>query len=63
MNEKQMHDLRDDVCPDCGHHGLRPGPRGGAGQNIFCDQCHAGFNVAYPRYIVMAERIRKPNEH
>lgn len=49
--------LRRNVCPDCGNLGLDAGPRGGAGQNIFCPNCGAGFNVAWPRYIVMAQRI------
>jgi hypothetical protein len=49
--------LRTDTCPDCRSLGLRAGPRGGAGQNIFCDACGSGFNIAYPRFIIMAQRI------
>jgi hypothetical protein len=36
---------------------MRGGPRGGAGQNIFCDHCGSGFNVALPRNIVFVQRI------
>jgi hypothetical protein len=49
--------LRRDTCPDCGHLGFRDGPRGGAGINVFCLSCGAGFNIAMPRYIMFAERI------
>jgi hypothetical protein len=56
--------LQRDQCPDCKRLGFVGGPRGGAGQNIFCANCGAGFNVALPRSIVMAERIpaRKPTD-
>lgn len=38
-------------CPDCGGFIFRPGPRGGAGQNIECVGCSSRFNVVryYPR--------------
>jgi hypothetical protein len=49
--------LRRDQCPDCGWLGFRGGPRGGAGQNIFCLHCSAGFNVAFPRHIIFVQRI------
>jgi hypothetical protein len=49
--------LQQDTCPDCGADGLLPGPRGGAGQNLFCDACGSAFNVALPRYIITAQRI------
>ena len=32
-------------CPDCGGSLFRPGPRGGASQNIECVQCLSRFNV------------------
>jgi len=52
--------LRQDVCPDCGEtEGFVDGPRGGAGRNIFCKHCRAGFNVAWPRHILFAHRIGK----
>jgi hypothetical protein len=57
-DEELLAPLRHDICPDCGAKPLRAGPRGGVGQNIFCDGCGAGFNVVYPRYIVMAQRIK-----
>lgn len=31
-------------CPRCAHSPLEPGPRGGAAQNVFCENCGAGFN-------------------
>jgi hypothetical protein len=56
--------LRQDICPDCNSRaGLHPGPRGGAGQNIFCIGCGMGFNVARPRFIMFAERIGKGKGH
>jgi hypothetical protein len=60
MNEIEIDALRRDQCPDCKSlAGLDPGPRGGAGQNIFCRSCGSGFNVAWPRHIMFAERIEK----
>ena len=52
-----IHHLRMDRCPACQRYGLRPGPRGGAAQNLICDGCGAKWNVAPPRYIVFAERV------
>jgi hypothetical protein len=52
--------LRSDACPDCGRLGLTPGPRDGAGQNLFCPECGGGWNVTQPRHILFAERIRRP---
>jgi ribosomal protein S27AE len=51
--------LQRDVCPDCGNQGLDGGPRGGAGQNLFCGKCGSGFNVALPRAIMFIQRIGK----
>ncbi|MEY9428152.1 hypothetical protein ABH975_003467 [Bradyrhizobium ottawaense] len=55
--EQMIHHLRMDRCPDCRQHSLRPGPRGGAAQNLTCDACGARWNVAPPRYITFAQRI------
>jgi hypothetical protein len=57
--------LNRDQCPDCAAFGFRPGPRGGASQNIFCRGCGSGFNVGpvlpgLPREIVFVQRIGKP---
>jgi hypothetical protein len=58
MTDAEIDMLRIDQCPDCkSMAGLVGGPRGGAGRNIFCDECGAGFNVAQPRFIMFAERI------
>jgi hypothetical protein len=35
----------DESCPDCGGFVWRPGPRGGAAQNIECVGCGARFNI------------------
>ena len=59
LNEDQIAMLRRDLCADCGMQALKPGPRGGAGQNLLCERCGAGFNVAFPRYVIWAQRIRK----
>lgn len=45
-------------CPACGNFGFIGGPRGGAGQNLYCanPNCRAIFTVAPRHNIVMAER-------
>lgn len=35
----------DESCPDCGCTIFRPGPRGGAAQNIECARCKSRFNI------------------
>ena len=52
------------VCPDCGGFIFRPGPRGGAAQNIECVQCGSRFKVLRwsprpdgPVWIAWAQRI------
>jgi len=57
LTAHEIERLRKDQCPNCGTLGLRGGPRGGEGQNIFCDACKSGFNVALPRAIVFADII------
>jgi hypothetical protein len=57
----------DESCPDCGGFIFRPGPRGGASQNIECVGCGSRFNIARwdpsmterkgPMPIVWAQRI------
>jgi hypothetical protein len=55
----------DGSCPDCGGSIFRPGPRGGASQNIECAHCKSRFNVTRwnrlhsdgPARIVWAQRI------
>jgi hypothetical protein len=58
MAERTIHHLRMDRCPNCESHTLHGGPRGGAAQNLFCTACGAGWNVAPPRYIMFAQRIK-----
>jgi hypothetical protein len=57
----------DESCPDCGGFIFRPGPRGGASQNIECVGCGSRFNITRwdpsmterkgPMPIVWAQRI------
>lgn len=54
--EQIIHHLRMDRCPACQQHTLRPGPRGGATQNLICD-CGAKWTVGPPRYILFAQRV------
>jgi hypothetical protein len=57
-NLVEIEALRRSTCPDC-FADLRDGPRGGAGQNLFCTACGEGFNVSFPRFILFAHRIGK----
>jgi hypothetical protein len=57
--DRIIYALQRDQCPDCDHFGMRGGPRGGAGQNIFCNHCGAGFNVALPRNVMFVQRIAR----
>ncbi|MCA1452816.1 hypothetical protein I6F35_06225 [Bradyrhizobium sp. BRP22] len=50
--------LRLDKCPDCLRGPLRPGPRGSTAINLFCDHCGSRWNVATPRYVIFAQRIK-----
>lgn len=55
-HEKFALELR--TCPDCGGIDFRPGPRGGAAQNIECRGCGARFNVTvYGSQLIFAQRI------
>lgn len=66
----EMDSLEERVeCPDCGGFLFRPGPRGGAAQNIECVGCGARFNIVRaignwpaPKPIIWAERIDGGNE-
>lgn len=55
--ENLLSSMQRDQCPKCFALGLRPGPRGGESQNLFCDGCKSGFNVALPRLIYYVESI------
>lgn len=59
LTDAELDLLRRDVCPDCGDNatGFKSGPRGGAAQNIFCNDCGAGFNISHPRYVIWGHRI------
>jgi len=51
-------------CPDCGNYGFIGGPRGGAGQNIFCanPECMAAFMVAPRKAPMIVQRVGKAEE-
>jgi hypothetical protein len=50
------------TCPDCGHRGFLPGPRGLALQNVRCAKCGALFCVLIDGWDVRrAERVRDVN--
>ena len=59
MSEADVLLIRHNQCPACKNFGFIPGPRGGAGQNIYCanPHCRAAFMVAPRHNIVMAERV------
>lgn len=38
-------------CPHCRGLRLVAGPRGGASQNFYCEDCGAGFNRIAPEFI------------
>src|SRR4051812_18494031 len=46
-------------CPDCYNWGFIPGPRSGAGQNIYCanPECRAAFMVGPREHILVVERV------
>lgn len=57
--------IRSNQCPACGNWGFIPGPRGGAGQNIYCanPHCRTAFMVAPRHDIQMAERVGEAPDH
>ena len=59
MTEAEVAMLREDQCPACKNWGFHGGPRGGAGENIYCANplCRAAYMVAPRHNICMAERI------
>ncbi len=54
-------DLYDEMttvgCPDCKHQPMRIefGPKGGAGQNVFCVDCRQRYTVVWDYHI--AQRV------
>jgi len=59
MSEADVELIRANQCPACKNWGFIPGPRGGAGQNVYCanPSCRAAFMVAPRHNICMAERV------
>jgi len=57
--------IRSNRCPLCKNWGFIPGPRGGAGQNIYCcnPECRAAFMVAPRHNIVFAQHVDKAPEN
>ena len=59
-NEAIRKSIAKGACPDCGHRGFLPGPRGLALQNVRCAKCGALFCVLMHGWDVRrAERVRE----
>jgi len=65
LTDSEVATLKANQCPVCKNWGFIPGPRGGAGQNIYCanPRCRAAFMVAPRHNIVIAERVGEAAEH
>jgi len=63
-DEADLEAIQANRCPDCGNHGFIGGPRGGAGQNIYCanPQCRAAFMVAPRGRVMLVQRVGKAQE-
>ena len=63
-DEKIVALIKSNRCPDCGNYGFIGGPRGGAGQNIYCcnPECRAAFMVAPRKSILMVQSVGKAPE-
>ena len=59
MSDADVAMIRENQCPTCGNWGFLPGPRGGAGQNIFCANpgCRSAYMIAPRHNIVLAELV------
>jgi hypothetical protein len=65
MSDADLETIRRNQCPACKNWGFIPGPRGGAGQNLYCanPECRAAFMVAPRHNIALAEVVGKAPEH
>lgn len=65
MSEVAVSSIRNNKCPACGNFGFIAGPRGGAGQNIYCANpaCRVAFMVAPRHNIAMAESVGTAPDH
>lgn len=59
MNDADVAMIRGNQCPTCRNWGFLPGPRGGAGQNIYCanPDCRAAYMVAPRHNIAIVEYV------
>lgn len=59
LTDAEIKLLASNQCPACKNFGFIGGPRGGAGQNIYCanPQCRAAFMVAPRKAIMLAQRV------
>lgn len=59
MSDADIEMVRQNQCPACGNFGFIPGPRGGAGQNVYCANpaCRAAYLVAPRHDIHLVERM------
>jgi hypothetical protein len=65
LTDSEVATVKANQCPVCKNWGFIPGPRGGAGQNIYCanPKCRAAFMVAPRQNIMLAERVGDAPEH
>ena len=58
LSQQEIELVQRDVCPECrSGGGFEPGPRAGDGCNVFCRDCGQGFEVTFPRGVIVAHRI------
>lgn len=61
LTEDEAYWLRKGACPCClSRSHWRGGPTGGSSQNVYCDNCGAGFNVMPHPFI--SEMIQQPTK-
>ncbi len=65
MTKDEIELLRNNRCPKCRNWGFIPGPRGGAGQNIFCSnpECKAAYAIAPRHDIQIAQEVGTAPDH
>jgi hypothetical protein len=64
-NDETVAIIRANRCPACTNWGFIAGPRGGAGQNIYCanPNCRAAFMIAPRHDIAIAQRVGLADAH
>lgn len=64
MTDAEVELIRTGQCPACRNYGFHEGPRGGAGQNLYCcnPNCKAAYMVAPRGNIAMVEYVGKAGD-